>query len=80
MGSFDGHRGWVYRVAVHPDHRRIGIGGELVGAVERSLIHAGCHKLNLQIRPSDRGAIKFYERLGYAIEDRVSMGKRLRDE
>ena len=38
---------------------------------------AGCPKLNLQVRASNRQAVAFYERLGYAVEDRVSMGKLL---
>jgi ribosomal protein S18 acetylase RimI-like enzyme len=37
----------------------------------------GCPKLNLQVVTSNAGVVAFYERLGYAVEERVSMGKRL---
>ena len=45
--------------------------------VEEGLRQIGCTKLNLQVRASNRGVITFYERIGYQVEDRVSMAKRL---
>jgi len=80
MGGWDGHRGWVYSVAVSPDHRREGIGTALMRRVERDLELMGCHKLNLQVRGSNVKAVTFYESLGYSTEDRVSMGKRLEED
>ena len=77
MAGFDGHRGWVYYV-VHPCHRGHGIGRALMDRVERELGRIGCPKLNLQVRASNREAISFYEELGYQMEERVSMAKRLR--
>jgi ribosomal protein S18 acetylase RimI-like enzyme len=77
MAGYDGHRGWVYAVAVKPSHRRRGVGAALMARVEEGLRAAGCPKLNLQVRASNRQAVAFYERLGYAVEDRVSMGKLL---
>jgi ribosomal protein S18 acetylase RimI-like enzyme len=77
MGGFDGHRGWLYTVAVRPDLRRRGIGSALVRTVESALAALGCPKLNLQVRSSNAEVITFYKRLGYAVEERVSMGKRL---
>jgi ribosomal protein S18 acetylase RimI-like enzyme len=78
MGGYDGHRGWVYYVAVSPGHRRRGVGASLMRAVEDALEGRGCHKLNLQVRSSNREAVEFYRRLGYRIEHRISMGKLLR--
>lgn len=75
MAGYDGHRGWVYAVAVKPSHRRRGIGAALMARVEEGLRAVGCPKLNLQVRASNREAVAFYERLGYAVEERVSMGK-----
>jgi ribosomal protein S18 acetylase RimI-like enzyme len=77
MGSYDGHRGWVYALAVRPDHRRCGVGTALVRRLEETLKERGCLKVNLQVRASNAGVVVFYEKLGYAVEERVSMGKRL---
>ncbi len=77
MGGFDGHRGWVHYAAVAPRSRRRGVGRALMARVEEGLRRIGCTKLNLQVRGSNRDAVLFYERLGYSVEDRVSMGKRL---
>ena len=77
MAGYDGHRGWVYLVAVVPELRRRGIGRALMVEAERRLIALGCPKLNLQVRGTNRDVVAFYERLGFAVEDRVSLGKRL---
>ncbi len=77
MGGYDGHRGWIYSVAVEPAHRHRGIGKALLRRIENSLIGRGCLKVNLQVRGSNADVIAFYETLGYAVEERVSMGKRL---
>ncbi|HSG71177.1 MAG TPA: GNAT family acetyltransferase, partial [Planctomycetaceae bacterium] len=77
MAGFDGHRGWLHLVAVHPDYRKRGIGRELMLETERRIREIGCSKVNLQVRSSNLGVVEFYERLGYTTEDRLSMGKRL---
>jgi ribosomal protein S18 acetylase RimI-like enzyme len=77
MGGYDGHRGWIYAVAVAPEHRRRGIGRALLRRIEALLVDRGCLKVNLQVLASNPGAVAFYETLGYGVEDRVSMGKRL---
>ncbi len=77
MAGYDGHRGWVYYLAVSPEQRRTGIGTALMQRVEADLAAVGCPKLNLQVRASNEEAVSFYQRLGYVIEQRVSMGKRL---
>ena len=77
MAGYDGHRGWLYSVAVLTVCQRQGIGSALVRESERRLLELGCLKINLQVRSSNRSVVEFYARLGYAIEDRVSMGKRL---
>ena len=80
MSGFDGHRGWVYYVAVHPDDRRRGIGSALMKRVEEALFEIGCPKLNLQIRADNVQVQSFYESLGYLVEERISMGKRLGED
>ncbi len=77
MAGDDGHRGWVYYVAVSPQQRRRGIGAALMNRAERELASRGCPKLNLQVRASNHEVVAFYHALGYQTEERVSMGKRL---
>lgn len=77
MAGYDGHRGWVYYVVVSPNHRRQGIGSALMGHAEEALREMGCPKLNLQVRASNHEVVAFYRQLGYEIEERVSMAKRL---
>jgi ribosomal protein S18 acetylase RimI-like enzyme len=80
MAGYDGHRGWVYYVAVSPEYRRQGIGAALMRYVEKQLARLGCPKLNLQVRSFNRDVVAFYEAIGYAVEDHISMGKLLAKE
>jgi ribosomal protein S18 acetylase RimI-like enzyme len=75
LAGYDGHRGWIYRVAVAPEHRGRGFGRALMREAERRLAQLGCPKINLQIEGDNRDVAGFYASLGYAVEDRVSMGK-----
>jgi ribosomal protein S18 acetylase RimI-like enzyme len=75
MGGYDGHRGWVYSLAVSPHARRRGIGTALVRHVERALRERGCPKINLQVLGTNLETVAFYEKLGYTVEERVSMAK-----
>ena len=77
MAGYDGHRGWVYYVAVKPGFRRQGTGSALMRRVEETLADLDCPKLNLQVRAANDEVIAFYNELGYEVEERVSMGKRL---
>lgn len=74
MAGYDGRRGWLYAVAVAPDHRRNGTGTLLVKAALEELKCLGCIKVNLQIRPTNTSVAAFYKSLGFAVEDRLSMG------
>jgi ribosomal protein S18 acetylase RimI-like enzyme len=76
MAGYDGHRGWLYSVAVMPSRQAMGIGRSLVEAAEAALGRLGCGKINLQVRSTNEAVIGFYRRLGYEVEDRISMGKR----
>jgi ribosomal protein S18 acetylase RimI-like enzyme len=77
MGGYDGHRGWIYSLAVDPSVRGQGIGSQLMGRVELQLAEMGCRKINLQVLPTNAAMVDFYQRLGYAVEQRISMGKLL---
>jgi ribosomal protein S18 acetylase RimI-like enzyme len=77
MAGYDGHRGWVYYFGVDPAHQREGHGRTLLAEVERMLLAEGCPKVNLQVRTANHEATAFYERVGYAVDDVRSLGKRL---
>ena len=77
MAGYDGHRGWVNRIAVLQSHRGRGVGSALMREAETRLRMMGCTKINLQVRTSNAAAAEFYERLGYSVEDRISMSKRI---
>ena len=77
MAGYEGHRGWINYLAVHPDRQRQGLGRSLMHEAELRLRGLGCPKINLQVRTSNPDAIAFYERLGFAVDDAVSLGKRL---
>ena len=77
MAGFDGVRGWIYHLAVLPEHRRRGFATKLVRSAEQGLLALGCPKVNLQVRATNDEVVAFYRGLGYQIEERVSMGRRL---
>jgi ribosomal protein S18 acetylase RimI-like enzyme len=77
MAGYEGHRGWLNYLAVAPEHQRHGWGRALVTEAERLLRSAGCPKINLQVRVANAGVVEFYRRLGYAVDEVVSLGKRL---
>jgi ribosomal protein S18 acetylase RimI-like enzyme len=76
MAGYDGHRGWINYLAVHPDYQGAGFGRLMVERAERLLKAAGCPKVNLQVRRSNEKVIQFYEKIGYRADDVVSLGKR----
>ena len=77
MIGFDGHRGWVYYLAVAEGHRGRGHARALMAEAERLLVERGCPKIMLMVRADNDGVIGMYEGLGYTTESTVVMGKRL---
>ena len=77
MGGYEGHRGWINYLAVHPDFQRQGYGLMMMTAVEEQLLAAGCPKINLQVRESNENVLHFYENIGYQRDQVISFGKRL---
>ena len=77
MAGYDGHRGWVNYLAVAPEHRSKGYGRLLMQYIEERLTAMGCPKLNLQVRTGNTAVLEFYRRLGYSVDETVSLGKRL---
>jgi ribosomal protein S18 acetylase RimI-like enzyme len=80
MAGYDGHRGWFNYLAVAPEYQRRGFARGIVDEAERLLRAAGCPKINLQVRTTNSGVIEFYRTLGFAMDEVVSMGKRLVDD
>lgn len=80
MAGFDGHRGWIYSLAVLPPHRNKGLGSALLSFAEKRLLQRGCVKINLQILEDNESVEAFYISNGYSTERRISMGKRLFQE
>ncbi|WP_315980717.1 GNAT family acetyltransferase [Aliamphritea spongicola] len=59
MGGYEGHRGWINYLAVHPDQQRKGYARQLMDNIEKRLREMGCPKINLQIRDTNREVIAF---------------------
>ncbi|MBT3250201.1 MAG: GNAT family acetyltransferase [Candidatus Marinimicrobia bacterium] len=77
MAGYDGHRGWIYYLAVHPDHRRKSYALAMMSFAEKSLRKIGCPKIDLMIRNTNSDVIAFYKQIGYNADPVVVMSKRL---
>jgi ribosomal protein S18 acetylase RimI-like enzyme len=77
MVGHDGHRGWVYYLAVQPELQRTGLGRRLMQASERWLQERGVPKVNLMVRTTNQAVVAFYASLGYVDGDVIVLGKRL---
>ena len=80
MAGYDGHRGWINYLAVHPAHQHSGLGRRMMAEAETRLQAIGCPKINLQVRSTNSNVIEFYRKIGYKIDDVVSLGKRLESD
>lgn len=77
MGGYDGHRGWVYSLAVSRAHRSRGVATDLMTELESRFRLLGCVKVNLQVRAENLPVVRFYQRLGYQEDHVIGLGKRL---
>ncbi|MEB3754603.1 GNAT family acetyltransferase [Acinetobacter sp. MD2(2019)] len=77
MGGYDGHRGWMHYLAVHPQQQRLGVATALIQQIEKRLIAMGCPKVQLLVRQENLSILNFYDQLGYEEVDAVCVGKRL---
>lgn len=77
LAGHEGHRGWLYKLAIAPDQRRRGLGRQMVAHAEAWLAAQGMPKINLMIRDTNAAVRDFYVRLGYAVAPRLVMQKGL---
>jgi ribosomal protein S18 acetylase RimI-like enzyme len=77
MIGYEGHRGWINYLGVLPEYQGQGLGRALMARAETLLAQRGCPKINLQVRASNTKVIQFYEKIGFRMDEVVSMGKRL---
>lgn len=77
MVGYEGHRGWVYYLAVDPSCQGQGIGQALMQEAEHLLMERGCPKIQLLVRSNNSQVLDFYGKLGYETSDVVMLGKRL---
>jgi ribosomal protein S18 acetylase RimI-like enzyme len=77
MAGYDGHRGWVYYLAVSPERQGRGLGKLLMMEAEAQLLALGCPKVNVQVRSGNEPVGAFYDRLGYTPDGATGLGKRL---
>ena len=77
MVGHDGHRGWVYYLAVTMTERGTGLGRRLMQAAEAWLVQRGAVKLQLMVRETNTAVIGFCDRLGFADADVRVLAKRL---
>ncbi len=80
MGGYDGHRGWIYYLAVEPACRGRGYGSQLVEHLSEIMLEKGCPKVNIMVRSSNREVVRFYRQLGFKQDEVVCMGRRLVEE
>lgn len=77
MVGHDGHRGWVYYLAVHPALQRQGLGRQMMQACEAWIHSRGIPKIQLMVRATNTSALGFYQRLGYVDAQTTVLGRRL---
>ena len=78
MAAYDGHRGVINYLAVHPGYQKKGYGKILMTHVEEELLNKGCPKINLLVRSDNLNVKRFYKGLHYDEQDDIKVfGKRL---
>ena len=79
MVGDDGHRGWVYYLAVAPDRRRVGLATRMMAAAEQWLGERGVTKIQLMVREGNDAALAFYAALGLERQPVVTLGRFLEE-
>ncbi len=69
---FGNDQAHLFLLAVQPEYRRTGIGKSMVQWLEKSCRTAGIQTIRLEVRASNRGAIRFYRSLGYRFLGQIA--------
>ena len=77
MGGYDGHRGYIYYLAVLPEFQKKGVGSEILKKIETKLLNKECPKINLFVRNTNLRVQAFYKKNKYKIQESEIYGKRL---
>jgi ribosomal protein S18 acetylase RimI-like enzyme len=80
MAGYDGHRGWIYFLAVLPAEQRAGLAARMVTHAEARLVELGCPKIDLMVRDSNTEVIAFYQSVGYQFDPVRVLSKRLLED
>ncbi len=67
LGTFNGRRGWIYHLAIHPSYHNLGLGSLLLDTAETELKKKGAHRMNLGVSLTNLKVIPFYEKSGFTI-------------
>jgi len=65
LATHDGRKGWINRLAVHPDYRRQGVAEALIGAAEETLHAQGMNIIAALIEPDNIASLSLFEKTGY---------------
>ena len=77
IAGWDGWRGNMYRLAVHPGHRRQGIARRLIDAGEEHLRGLGTRRVTALVAHDDEIAAAFWDTAGYPVDGEI--GRRVRN-
>ncbi len=80
MAGYDGHRGWIYYLAVKPKYRKQGVASSMLAYAENALSKIGCPKIDLMVRNTNKNVISFYHKVGYGNDPVVVLSKRLQSD
>jgi ribosomal protein S18 acetylase RimI-like enzyme len=75
MVGHDGHRGWVYYLAVDPDFQSSGVGRAMMQAAETWVRDAGVPKIQLMVRSTNTAALDFYDAIGFKVEETTVLSR-----
>lgn len=77
MAAYDGHRGWIYFLAVKPEYQKQGLAKSILLHSEKALLKIGCPKIELMVRHTNDKVVSFYKNAGYQDDPVIIMSKRL---